>query len=214
VPISGDSPTWLTVLRVSSSTITRACAVDGFTSRSLSDRFPALFQPPQECSRCRPAQRGKRPRRRGTGGERPVRDARGRHAWSGGRSHRPCAGASRLWASPTTFGRFALLSPRVCVPAREGSRTPGEFHHAIPDPRARVAVAESGRAHNLPTAVAESPHAAPTTCRRPERADGRDATGRLGRRPSPANHLSGTRSTCPVPSGELPSAGHTLQLEM
>src|SRR5690606_6336716 len=40
----GDRTTWLTVLRTSSSTITRACAVDGFTGRSLSDHVPALFQ--------------------------------------------------------------------------------------------------------------------------------------------------------------------------
>src|SRR5690606_36402292 len=154
----GDRTTWLTVLRTSSSTITRACAVDGFTGRSLSDHVPALFQAGPRRSRW-PRSPGRAAAGSAHGAPAPSRRSLGV----------PPAGARSV--AP---GSSALPRPRVGAAAPSEQR---DVCHVTPARASRARIEQPGSGVPAPRRpTAEVPRQEPTSPRpRSTQADGRGA---------------------------------------
>src|SRR5690606_11977323 len=173
----GDRTTWLTVLRTSSSTITRACAVDGFTGRSLSDHVPALFQAGPRRSRW--------PR---SPGRAAAGSAHGTPAPS-----RRSLGVPPAGARSVAPGSSALPRPRVGAAAPSEQR---DVCHVTPARASRARIEQPGSdvpAPRRPTA--EVPRQEPTSPRpRTTQADGRGATAGADV-PAPPHH-AGRRPRC------------------
>src|SRR5690606_27322983 len=192
----GDRTTWLTVLRTSSSTITRACAVDGFTGRSLSDHVPALFQ----------------------AGPRRTRWPRSPGRAAAGSAHGAPAPSRRSLGVPPAGARSVAPGSSALPRPRVGAAAPSEQRdvcHVTPARASRARIEQPGSGVPAPRRpTAEVPRQEPTSPRPAPRRPTAEVPWRQPRPSGSTAYLSGTRSRCPVPNGELPSAGQVLQLEM